>query len=100
MPQLAPDDMAGIKAAGFASVINNRPDYEGGVSQPTSAELAEAAQAAGLAYRHLPVPPKDHSDQDARRMARLVRSLPKPVLAFCRTGTRAAALFEKGKLLE
>lgn len=85
--------------AGFASVINNRPDYEGGVSQPTSAELAEAAQAVGLTYWHLPVPPNGHTEQDARRMATLVRSLPKPVLAFCRTGNRAAALFEKGKLL-
>ena len=29
----------------------------------------------------------------------LVQSLPQPVLAFCRTGTRSAALYQKGKQL-
>ena len=98
-PQLAAEDMAGIEAAGFASVINNRPDHEGGSAQPDSAALEAAAVAAGLNYRHLPVPPSGHADADARQMAELVRSLPQPVLAFCRTGTRSAALYQKGKQL-
>jgi uncharacterized protein (TIGR01244 family) len=96
-PQLSPQDMAGVKAAGFRSVINNRPDFEAGPSQPTSAELAAAAQAAGLTYHYLPVPSSGHSDEDARRMAGLVRESPKPVLAFCRTGRRSGALYLKGK---
>ena len=98
-PQLAAGDMAGIQAAGFASVINNRPDHEGGPAQPDSVVLAAAARAVGLLYRHLPVPPSSHAEADARKMVELVRSLPQPVLAFCRTGTRSAALYQKGKQL-
>lgn len=98
-PQLAAEDMAGVQAAGFASIINNRPDHEGGPAQPESAALAAAAGAAGLSYRHLPVPPSGHADADARQMVELVQSLPQPVLAFCRTGNRAAALYQKGKQL-
>ena len=98
-PQLSVDDMPALKAAGFASVINNRPDQEGGPVQPESRALEAAAYAAGLEYRHLPVPPKDHSDPEARQMAELVNSLPQPVLAFCRTGTRSASLYLKGKEL-
>lgn len=98
-PQLNAEDMAGIREAGFASVINNRPAHEGGPAQPNSAALAVAARAVGLSYRHLPVPPSGHADADARQMVEVVQSLPQPVLAFCRTGTRSAALYQKGKQL-
>ncbi|HEY0884734.1 MAG TPA: TIGR01244 family sulfur transferase [Ramlibacter sp.] len=96
-PQLSAEDMRAASAAGFRSIINNRPDFEGGPSQPRSAELEAAARAAGLQYRHLPVPPSGHSDADARRMADLVEGMPKPVLAFCRSGRRSAALYQKGR---
>jgi uncharacterized protein (TIGR01244 family) len=52
-----------------------------------------------LHYEHLPVQPSGHSEEDARRMAALVASLPKPVLAFCRSGRRAAALYGFGRRL-
>ena len=33
-PQIAPEDMAAIKAAGFVAIVNNRPDdEEGGPAQ-------------------------------------------------------------------
>lgn len=96
-PQLSGEDMQAAAAAGYRSIINNRPDFEGGPGQPRSAELEAAARAAGLQYRHLPVPPSGHSDADARRMAELVDTLPKPVLAFCRSGRRSAALYLKGR---
>jgi uncharacterized protein (TIGR01244 family) len=98
-PQLSPEDMPALAAAGVRSVINNRPDGEGGAQQPSSDQLQAAARAAGLEYRYLPVPSSGHSDADARRMAQLVGELPRPVLAFCRSGRRSAALYLKGKTL-
>lgn len=95
--QLAPADMPALAAAGFRGVINNRPDDEGGPGQPTSAELEEAAIAAGLTYRHLPVPPAGHSPDDGRRMVELVAQLPKPLVAFCRSGRRSQALYRLGR---
>jgi uncharacterized protein (TIGR01244 family) len=55
--QLDSAAMAWAAQAGFRSVINNRPDFEGGPEQPTSAAIAAAAAAAGLAYAWLPVAP-------------------------------------------
>lgn len=96
-PQVQPEDMPAIAAAGIRSVINNRPDFEGGAAQPTGAQLEAAARNAGLEYRHLPVPPAGHTPEQARSMVSAVESLPKPVVAFCRTGRRSVALYRMGK---
>lgn len=91
-PQLAPEAMAEAAAAGFRSVINNRPDFEGGPSQPTSESMAAAARAAGLEYAWLPVAPNLQTDDEIAGFAHLLETLPKPILAFCRSGTRSGRL--------
>jgi len=93
-PQLEPAAMALLAQAGFKSVINNRPDHEGGTDQPTSATIEAAAMAAGLSYAHLPVAPGYQSPEEIARFRELLESLPKPILAFCRTGTRSGKLFQ------
>lgn len=92
-PQLGPDDMAGVAEAGYKSVIINRPDFEGGPDQPTAADVAKAAVAAGLAVEYQPVVGRAMTAADVARFAELLRSLPGPVLAYCRTGTRCTNLF-------
>jgi uncharacterized protein (TIGR01244 family) len=92
-PQLEPEAMAALAEAGFKSVVNNRPDFEGGPDQPTSAAIEAAAKAAGLAYAFLPVAPGYQSPEDVARFAELLATLPRPVLAFCRSGTRSGKLF-------
>lgn len=91
--QLSPDAMTQAAAQGFRSVINNRPDFEGGPDQPTSASIEAAARAAGLAYRYLPVAPGFQTPDEIAQFGVLLESLPKPILAFCRTGTRSGKLF-------
>ncbi|MBP6778065.1 MAG: TIGR01244 family phosphatase [Piscinibacter sp.] len=94
--QLGPESMAAVAAHGFRSVINNRPDFEAGPMQPTSADIETAARAAGLAYAFLPVAPAVQSAAEIARMAELVAALPKPILAFCRTGARSGRLYIAG----
>jgi uncharacterized protein (TIGR01244 family) len=91
--QLDPAAMAWAAQAGFKSVINNRPDFEGGPDQPTHAQMEQAARAAGLAYAYLPVEPAFQSPEDIGQFAQLLRDLPKPVLAFCRSGARSTRLY-------
>ncbi len=90
--QLAPEAMAEAAAAGFRSVVNNRPDFEGGPTQPTSASIEAAARAAGLDYAWLPVAPSVQTDDEIARFGQLLETLPKPILAFCRSGTRSGKL--------
>lgn len=92
-PQLTPEDMAAVAAAGFKSVINNRPDGEGGPDQPRSEEVEAAARAAGLEYRYQPVNGGNIQQQDVDAFAELLNTLPQPVLAFCRTGNRCSILY-------
>jgi uncharacterized protein (TIGR01244 family) len=91
--QLDAAAMAWAAQNGFKSVINNRPDFEGGPDQPTSAAIETAATAAGLQYAFLPVSPAVQTPQEIARMAQLLAELPKPILAFCRTGTRSGKLY-------
>ncbi|WAC72221.1 TIGR01244 family sulfur transferase [Roseateles sp. SL47] len=92
-PQITPEVMPALAQAGFKSVINNRPDFEGGPDQPTSAQMQAAAEAAGLAYRHLPVQGGYQSPDEIQAMRQLINELPTPVLAFCRSGARSTKLF-------
>ena len=92
-PQLDADAMAWAAQNGFKSVVNNRPDYEGGPDQPTSAAIEAAAKAAGLQYAWLPVLPAVQTPEEIARFAALLAELPKPILAFCRTGTRSGKLY-------
>jgi uncharacterized protein (TIGR01244 family) len=92
-PQLDPGAMAWAAQAGFKSVINNRPDFEGGPDQPTSTAIQAAAEAAGLRYAHLPVQPAMQTPEEIAAFAKLLAELPKPILAFCRSGTRSGKLY-------
>lgn len=91
--QLDPAAMAWAAEAGFRSVVNNRPDFEGGPDQPTNAAVEAAARAAGLTYAFLPVQGGYQSPEEIARFAELVSSLPKPILAFCRSGARSGRLY-------
>ncbi len=93
-PQLTPEAMAEAAAAGFRSVVNNRPDFEGGPDQPTSAQIEAAAVAAGLSYRYLPVSGVYQSPEEVAAMAALLAELPRPLLAFCRSGARSTRLYQ------
>lgn len=92
-PQLGPEHMAAAAAAGFKSVVCNRPDFEHGPDQPTSAEVQAAAEAAGLHYRYLPVSGGWQSDEEIAAFAQMLAELPKPMLAFCRSGARSTQLY-------
>jgi uncharacterized protein (TIGR01244 family) len=92
-PQLTPDAMAAVARAGFRSVVNNRPDFEHGPDQPTNATIEAAAKAAGLEYRFLPVSGAGQTPEQIAAFAALLAELPRPLLAFCRSGARSTNLF-------
>jgi len=91
--QLAPGDLIAVAAIGFKTVINNRPDLEGGPDQPASTTMQAAAEAAGLAYVYLPVVAGAYSPAQIQAMRDALASAAEPVLAFCRSGARSTQLF-------
>jgi len=90
--QLRSEDLPDIAALGFRTLINNRPDGEA-PDQPPSAELEAAAGRLGLGYRHIPVRSGEIEARSAGELAAALAELEKPVLAFCRSGSRSANLW-------
>jgi uncharacterized protein (TIGR01244 family) len=93
-PQISVADVAEIAVLGFKSIINNRPDGEGGAEQPLSDQIKAAAEKLGLAYIHIPVIPGNISADNVSQCATFLASAATPVLAFCRTGTRSGNLYQ------
>ena len=91
-PQITAQHVAQIKAAGYRTVICNRPDGEE-INQPGFEEIRAAAEAEGLQTAYLPIAGGKVSDEDIADFSRLLRELPGPVCAYCRSGTRCTVLW-------
>lgn len=91
-PQIAVEDVAAIKAAGFTGIVNNRPDDEEAGQIPGDA-IRAAAEAAGLTYTAIPITHAGFSYPQIEAMAEVLAGADGPVLAFCRSGTRSCNLW-------
>lgn len=91
-PQIQPEDMAEIAAAGFRGVVNNRPDDEE-PGQPSGDAIRAAAEAAGLSYAAIPITHAGFSHPQIAAMRDAMAAVDGPVFAFCRSGTRSCNLW-------
>jgi uncharacterized protein (TIGR01244 family) len=91
-PQIAVEDIAAIKEAGFTAIVNNRPDDEE-AGQIAGNAIRDAALAAGLTYAAIPITPSGFSYPQIEAMADVLAGADGPVLAFCRSGTRSCNLW-------
>ena len=90
--QIAAGDIMALKAQGFATIVNNRPDGESR-DQPLSAEIKLAAMSAGLAYHHIPLGRDGVSAELVAKTKSVLSTSAGPVFAFCRSGTRSTTLW-------
>lgn len=88
---MRPQDMAEAAARGVTLAINNRPDGEA-FDQFDAASLREAAEAAGLAYLHIPIEAEFSGDKVEALLAAM-QGAEGRVLLFCRSGTRSTYLW-------
>lgn len=86
--QIGTDQVAQAAAQGFRMIVNNRPDEEQ-PGQPSGDEIRAAAEAAGLAYRAIPITHAGFSPNQVTAMREALAAADGPVLAFCRSGTRS-----------
>lgn len=92
MAQPTLEQIGELAALGYRSIISNRPDGET-ADQPAWADIAAAAATHGMAAQHIPVTLSrfDAAQVDVFRDA--LGHLPRPIAAYCRTGTRSALLW-------
>ena len=91
-PQIAVEHVAEIAAAGYKTIVNNRPDDED-AGQPSGDAIRAAAEAAGLKYVSIPVTHAGFSHPQIDAMTQALTDSDGPVLAYCRSGTRSCNLW-------
>lgn len=90
--QIGADDIRAIAEAGYRAIVCNRPDGEA-ADQPLYRELEQRALEQGLQVRYLPAESGKVTDEQGAAFGRLMAELPKPALAFCRTGMRSVTMW-------
>ena len=92
--QIGPDTIPMLAAQGIRGIVCNRFDGEE-PGQPDFPSIERAAAAHGIKAVYLPVlqPPKPISDAEGFAFGEVLEALPKPALAYCRTGSRSVILW-------
>ena len=93
-PQIAAEDIPAIAAAGYDTILCNRPDHE---VEPGSsaASIQAAAEAAGLRFVDNPVENGGLTERSVATQRETLAGGGK-VLAYCRSGTRSAVVWMLG----
>ena len=95
-PQIALCDPAAVVAAGFTTLICNRPDSEVPAALQSD-RMAEAAEAAGLTFHFLPLTHQTMTAENVGRQKQLIDDSPGAVLAYCASGTRCSIIWALGQ---
>lgn len=91
-PQIEPSDAAAIRAAGFVTVICNRPDAE--IPPELQAGAMQAAvEAAGMSFVDNPLSHGHLTEEIISRQGEAIASSPGPVFAYCASGNRSSVLW-------
>lgn len=91
-PQILLAELDTITKQGFKALLCNRPDGES-PDQTSYAEIEKGAQARGLEIEWVPAVSGKITQEDVQAFSRAFDRLPKPLLAYCRTGTRSINLW-------
>jgi uncharacterized protein (TIGR01244 family) len=98
-PQIAVQDLQAVKDAGFAMVIDNRPDGEIPPDLHTPV-MQQAAEALGLIFVANPVIGGALTMANVTAQAQAMAAATGPVFAYCASGNRCSivwALTQAGK---
>ncbi len=91
-PQLSLEDVDAAAAAGFGMIISNSHDGEVETDLPDMAEIGARAESLGLVFHALPYTGAPGAEL-VREQAAIMQNAKGPVLAYCRTGTRAILIW-------
>lgn len=98
-PQIAPEDIGAIKAAGFTKVICNRPDAEN-PPELQAAAMEQAVKAEGLDFVSIPLTHQTMTPENIALQEEAVASAEGPVLAYCASGTRCTVVWSLARAAE
>lgn len=95
-PQIAPEDIPAIAAAGYTTILCNRPDVEVPAGLRAD-DIRQAAEAAGLSFVLNPVTHDGLNEEMVQLQADTLVTSSGPVLAYCASGTRSSIVWSLGQ---
>ena len=96
-PQISATEVEFLSEKGFEKIICNRPDFE---VPPNfqSAVIEKSAAEIGLSFEYHPLTFENMHTENIEKQMAFIKKSKRPVLAYCTSGTRCAAIWALGQI--
>ena len=96
-PQISLKDVKILSKKGFGKIICNRPDFE--VHPNIQSSLIEkVATDIGISFEYHPLTFENMNSKNILKQMAFLNESKRPVLAYCTSGTRCAAIWALGQI--
>jgi len=96
-PQISVTDLEFLSENGFGKIICNRPDFEVPPSFQSNV-IKKVATEIGLSFEYHPLTFENMNAENIEKQLTFINESERPVLAYCTSGTRCAAIWALGQI--
>ena len=96
-PQISQTDVEILSEKGFEKIICNRPDFEVPPNLKSSV-IKKIALEIGLSFEYHPLTFENMNAESIEKQMEFINKSNRPVLAYCTSGTRCAAIWALGQI--
>ena len=96
-PQISVTDLEFLSENGFGKIICNRPDFEVPPSFQSNV-IKKVATEIGLSFEYHPLTFENMNAENIEKQMVFINKSERPVLAYCTSGTRCAAIWALGQI--
>ena len=96
-PQILVTDLEFLSENGFGKIICNRPDFEVPPSFQSNV-IEKVATEIGLSFEYHPLTFENMNAENIEKQMVFIDESERPVLAYCTSGTRCAAVWALGQV--
>ena len=96
-PQISLTDVEILSEKGFGKIICNRPDFEVPPSFQSNG-VKKVATEIGLSFEYHPLTFENMNAENIEKQMAFIKESERPVLAYCTSGTRCAAIWALGQI--
>ena len=96
-PQISVTDLEFLSENGFGKIICNRPNFEVPPSFQSNV-IEKVATEIGLSFEYHPLTFENMNAENIEKQMAFIKESERPVLAYCTSGTRCAAVWALGQI--
>ena len=96
-PQISLTEVEILSEKGFGKIICNRPDFEVPPSFQSNG-IKKVATEIGLSFEYHPLTFENMNAENIEKQMAFIKDSERPVLAYCTSGTRCAAIWALGQI--